>query len=72
MSRFAQTYEDPTYEYISADEWDNAFPQSEDFLSEAEANLMLKNSAGIRVTKSTTFVLHKNNEELSPFGTVNS
>jgi len=69
MSRFAQTYEDPTYEYVSTDEWDNAFPASGYTNSELEN---MEKRSGIAVNKSTTFVLHKNNEELSPFSTVNS
>jgi hypothetical protein len=67
MSRFAQIYEDPDYEYISPDEWDDAFPDGDYFLEETDIKL-----SGITVNKSTTFVLHKNNEELSPFSTVNS
>lgn len=71
MSRFAFITEDPEY-FIDPKDWDQAFPQDEEFLTESQAENMLKNSAGIRVTKSTTFVLHKNNEDLSPFLTVNS
>lgn len=71
MSRFAFITEDPDY-FIDPKEWDQAFPEYEDFLSEAQAERMLKKSAGIRVTESTTFVLHKNNDDLSPFATVNS
>ena len=66
MSRFAFTREDPDY-YIDAAEWDEAFPESDYFVNEADIAV-----AGIRTNKSSTFVLHKNSEELSPFITVNS
>jgi hypothetical protein len=66
MSRFAFTREDPEY-YIDAAEWDEAFPEIDDYPDENDIKL-----AGITVNKTSTFVLHKNNEELSPFGTVNS
>ena len=66
MSRFAFTREDPEY-YIDAAEWDEAFPESDYFVNEADIAVV-----GIRTNKSSTFVLHKNSEELSPFITVNS
>jgi hypothetical protein len=66
MSRFAFNYEDPDY-YIDPAEWDDAFPDGDYFLEETDIKL-----SGITVNKSSTFVLHKNNEELSPFSTVNS
>jgi hypothetical protein len=66
MSRFAQVYEDPDYEYIDPEEWDAAFPpnRGDDFLAKIQHS--------VTVPKSSTFVLHKNNEDLSPFATVNS
>jgi hypothetical protein len=66
MSRFAFTREDPEY-YIDAAEWDEAFPESDYDIDESDVAV-----AGIRATKSNTFVLHNNTEELSPFSTVNS
>jgi hypothetical protein len=66
MSRFAFTREDPEY-YIDAAEWDEAFPEVDDYPNEYDIKL-----AGITVNKTSTFVLHNNTEELSPFGTVNS
>ena len=67
MSRFAQIYEDPDYEYISPDEWEDAFPDGDYFLEESDITV-----SGISAPKSSTFVLHTNTEELSPFSTVNS
>lgn len=66
MSRFAFTREDPEY-YIDAAEWDDAFPDAGDYPEETDIKV-----AGIPVNKNSTFVLHKNNEEFSPFFTVNS
>ena len=66
MSRFAFTKEDPEY-YIDANEWETAFPDVVDFPTETDIKV-----AGIAVNKNSTFVLHKNNEDLSPFATVNS
>jgi hypothetical protein len=66
MSRFAFTREDPEY-YIDAAEWDEAFPELDYLVDEADVTV-----AGIRANKSTTFVLHNSTEELSPFITVNS
>jgi len=66
MSRFAFTREDPEY-YIDAAEWDEAFPEVDDYPNESDIKV-----AGIPTNNTSTFVLHKNNEELSPFFTVNS
>jgi hypothetical protein len=66
MSRFAFTREDPEY-YIDAAEWDQAFPEVDDYPEESDIKL-----AGITVNKTSTFVLHKTHEDFSPFATVNS
>jgi hypothetical protein len=66
MSRFAFTREDPEY-YIDAAEWEDAFPDGDYFLEESDITV-----SGISAPKSSTFVLHTNTEELSPFSTVNS
>jgi hypothetical protein len=66
MSRFAQTYEDPEYEFIPEDEWDQAFPALTDYPEEEQIRYLQA------LEDRSNFVLHKSNEELSPFVTVNS
>ena len=66
-----------TVDKFDADEYETLFPFDQEYNSwmdsvEADFKEECEFRAGVTAPKSSTFVLHKNNEELSPFSTVNS